>query len=110
MAGHDCRRRAGRAGPRLANPHRSHPPARRTLRHPAAAAHRRTGDVRRPRECASQKDGSGMEVKPGYKQTDVGVIPEEWEVKPFAELFDFRNGVNADKDAYGKGIRFINVL
>jgi len=24
-----------------------------------------------------------MEVKPGYKQTDVGVIPEEWEVMPF---------------------------
>jgi type I restriction enzyme S subunit len=21
-----------------------------------------------------------MEVKPGYKQTEVGVIPEEWEV------------------------------
>ena len=24
-----------------------------------------------------------MEVKPGYKQTEVGVIPEEWEVKPW---------------------------
>ena len=22
-----------------------------------------------------------MEVKPGYKQTEVGVIPEEWDVK-----------------------------
>jgi type I restriction enzyme M protein len=40
MAGHHRRRRAGRTGPRLANPHRPHPPARRTLRHPAAAAHR----------------------------------------------------------------------
>ena len=27
-----------------------------------------------------------MEVKPGYKQTEVGVIPEEWEVAPFGEL------------------------
>jgi len=51
-----------------------------------------------------------MEVRPGYKRTDVGVIPEEWEVRPFAELFAFRNGVNADKDSYGQGIRFINVL
>ena len=51
-----------------------------------------------------------MELKPGYKQTEVGVIPEEWKVKPFAELFAFRNGVNADKAAYGQGIRFINVL
>ncbi len=23
-----------------------------------------------------------MEVKPGYKQTEVGMIPEEWDVKP----------------------------
>ncbi|MEI6714363.1 MAG: restriction endonuclease subunit S [Verrucomicrobiota bacterium] len=49
-------------------------------------------------------------MKPGYKQTEVGVIPEDWEVKLFSELFAFRNGVNADKAAYGQGIRFINVL
>ena len=30
-----------------------------------------------------------MEVKPGYKQTEVGVIPEEWEVEPLGELSDF---------------------
>jgi len=51
-----------------------------------------------------------MELKPGYKQTEVGVIPEEWQLVPFSELLDFRNGVNADKSAYGKGVRFINVL
>ena len=27
-----------------------------------------------------------MEVKPGYKQTEVGVIPEEWEVKTLGSL------------------------
>lgn len=27
-----------------------------------------------------------MEVKPGYKQTEVGVIPEEWEVKPLKRI------------------------
>lgn len=27
-----------------------------------------------------------MEVKPGYKQTEVGVIPEDWNVKPLGEL------------------------
>lgn len=51
-----------------------------------------------------------MELKPGYKQSKVGVIPENWEVMPFAELFEFRNGVNADKASYGQGVRFINVL
>jgi type I restriction enzyme S subunit len=51
-----------------------------------------------------------MELKPGYKQTEVGVIPEDWEVHPFSELLDFRNGVNADKHAYGKGVPLFNVL
>lgn len=27
-----------------------------------------------------------MEVRPGYKQTEVGVIPEEWNVRPLGEL------------------------
>ncbi len=27
-----------------------------------------------------------MEVRPGYKQTEVGVIPEDWEVKPLHTL------------------------
>ncbi|OGA55498.1 MAG: hypothetical protein A3F74_11325 [Betaproteobacteria bacterium RIFCSPLOWO2_12_FULL_62_58] len=51
-----------------------------------------------------------MEVRPGYKQTAVGVVPEEWDIKQFAELFAFRNGVNADRESYGQGVRFINVL
>ena len=27
-----------------------------------------------------------MEVKPGYKQTEVGVIPEDWESAAFASI------------------------
>lgn len=27
-----------------------------------------------------------MKVKPGYKQTEVGVVPEEWEVKPLGDI------------------------
>ena len=27
-----------------------------------------------------------MELKPGYKETEVGVIPEDWEVKNSAPL------------------------
>jgi len=29
-----------------------------------------------------------MEVKPGYKQTEVGIIPEDWELKPLAAIAD----------------------
>lgn len=38
------------------------------------------------------------------------MIPQEWDVKSFDDLFDFRNGVNAEKQAYGQGVPFINVL
>ncbi|MBS3920725.1 MAG: restriction endonuclease subunit S [Deltaproteobacteria bacterium] len=37
-----------------------------------------------------------MELKPGYKQTEVGVIPEEWEVLAFGELFDVTAGGDVD--------------
>jgi type I restriction enzyme S subunit len=37
-------------------------------------------------------------VKPGYKQTEVGIIPEEWEVKPLGDLFDFSGGFPASRD------------
>jgi type I restriction enzyme S subunit len=33
-----------------------------------------------------------MEVKPGYRQTEVGVIPEEWEVRRLGECATFRTG------------------
>jgi type I restriction enzyme, S subunit len=51
-----------------------------------------------------------MEVKPGYKRTELGIIPEDWEVTSFGKFLAFTNGVNADKVAYGTGVRFINVL
>ena len=33
-----------------------------------------------------------MELKPGYKQTEVGVIPEDWEVKRLGDLSDVNAG------------------
>lgn len=34
-----------------------------------------------------------MEVKPGYKQTEVGVIPEDWEVTQVGQAFDICNNL-----------------
>jgi type I restriction enzyme, S subunit len=34
-----------------------------------------------------------MELKPGYKQTEVGVIPEEWEVRRLDELGTWKGGM-----------------
>jgi type I restriction enzyme S subunit len=33
-----------------------------------------------------------MELKPGYKQTEVGVIPHDWEVKQLGALVSYTNG------------------
>ena len=33
-----------------------------------------------------------MEVKPGYKQTEVGVIPEDWDAKPLVGLATIDHG------------------
>ena len=37
-----------------------------------------------------------MEVKPGYKLTEVGVIPEDWEVAHFSGLFEITAGGDFD--------------
>ena len=51
-----------------------------------------------------------MEVKPGYKQTEVGVIPEEWEAKPLSTLGQFKNGINKGSEAFGHGSPFVNLM
>lgn len=47
-----------------------------------------------------------QQIPAGYKQTDVGVIPEDWEVKPLVSLISFSNGKAHEQsiDAFGKYI------
>jgi type I restriction enzyme S subunit len=33
-----------------------------------------------------------------------------WEEKKLGEFMDFKNGINADKEAYGSGVKFVNVM
>ena len=35
-----------------------------------------------------------MELKPGYKQTEVGVIPEDWERRYRIQAFDVCNDLH----------------
>ena len=51
-----------------------------------------------------------MEVRPGYKHTEVGVIPESWDVKPLNDLGHFKNGINKAKDEFGHGFPFVNLM
>ena len=34
------------------------------------------------------------EVPEGYKETKVGVIPDDWNFKKFGSLAEFKNGLN----------------
>jgi type I restriction enzyme S subunit len=47
-----------------------------------------------------------MDLSPGYKQTEVGLIPEEWEVKPFGECLTGRPryGINAAAVPYSDNL------
>jgi len=37
-------------------------------------------------------------------------LPNGWQLKTLGEFVDFKNGVNADKSAYGTGMKFVNVM
>lgn len=52
-----------------------------------------------------------MEVRPGYKQTEVGVIPEDWEVKSlgtFATIATGNTPPTADAANYGDEFLFVS--
>ena len=45
-----------------------------------------------------------------FKMTELGPIPEDWEVKRLGEIFTFKNGYNASANCYGSGIPVASVL
>jgi type I restriction enzyme S subunit len=47
-----------------------------------------------------------MEVKPGYKRTEVGVIPEGWEIRPLAGIAQLKNGYAFKSSTYKAFGRF----
>lgn len=51
-------------------------------------------EVANPGPCGGspRSDGRGVDVRPGYKQTDVGGVPEDWDVEPLGKYATFRTG------------------
>ncbi len=49
-------------------------------------------------------------IPPGYKQTEVGVIPEDWEVVRLSELGKLKNGINKSSAEFGHGSPFVNLM
>ncbi len=57
-----------------------------------------------------QDNGGGMELKQGYKLTEVGVIPEDWESRPLSSIGRFKNGINKGSEAFGHGSPYVNLM
>lgn len=52
----------------------------------------------------------GFDKGQGYKQTEVGVIPDDWLVTTIGDLFTFKNGLNKAKAYFGYGTPIINYM
>jgi len=51
-----------------------------------------------------------MELKKAYKQTELGLIPTDWEVKELGEIGKFKNGINKSNEDFGFGFPFVNLM
>lgn len=49
-------------------------------------------------------------VPKGYKWTEVGVIPTDWDAIQIGEFFTFKNGLNKAKQYFGQGIPIVNYM
>jgi type I restriction enzyme, S subunit len=49
----------------------------------------------------------GGELKPGYKQTELGIIPEDWRVQKMNIVADVRDGTHDSPKYIKQGVRFI---
>src|SRR5712664_4890869 len=96
------RRRSGRAESCIAVAYRTHPAIGRTLRHHLTPTRVRRCYADRPRGGTPEEDGGSVELKPGYKHAEVGVIPENWEVRTLGAITTLlTNGfVGKAKDYY----------
>jgi len=51
-----------------------------------------------------------MDVRPDYKLTEIGIIPEDWDAVPLGDLFTFKNGLNKAKKYFGYGTPIVNYM
>jgi type I restriction enzyme, S subunit len=51
-----------------------------------------------------------MEVRKRYKDSEVGLIPIDWEVVKLGDLFSFKNGLNKEKRFFGQGTPIVNYM
>lgn len=54
--------------------------------------------------------GSFARKNARYKTTEIGPIPEGWDVVPMGDLFGFKNGLNKAKRYFGYGTPIVNFM
>jgi type I restriction enzyme S subunit len=52
----------------------------------------------------------GFDRVRGYRPTEAGLIPNDWEAIRLGDLFTFKNGLNKGKEYFGAGTPIINYL
>ncbi|VUT28064.1 MAG: Type-1 restriction enzyme MjaXIP specificity protein [Candidatus Syntrophoarchaeum sp. GoM_oil] len=61
-------------------------------------------------QCTPSEDGVCMGVREGYKQTEVGVIPEDWSSICYADYLNIISGIGFKKSEYcDVGIRLLRI-
>jgi len=45
-----------------------------------------------------------------FKDSELGRIPKSWEVLRTSQLYEFKNGLNKEKEAFGSGQRIVNYM
>ena len=50
------------------------------------------------------------QIKAGYKQLDIGIIPEDWDEVLIGDIFEFKNGLNKAKEFFGYGTPIVNYM
>lgn len=51
-----------------------------------------------------------QKLSTGYKQTNLGPLPNTWEAVPLGDLFVFKNGLNKAKGFFGSGTPIVNYM
>lgn len=49
-------------------------------------------------------------IETKFKKTDIGEIPEAWGITSIGDIFDFKNGLNKEKQFFGEGTPIINYM
>jgi type I restriction enzyme S subunit len=50
------------------------------------------------------------DVPEGYMMSEVGAIPEAWDVIKMGDVFEFKNGLNKEKKYFGHGTPIVNYI